>query len=402
MSSLPRIALSDYQYDLTEDRIARYPLADREQSKLLVWNSGNIQHSVFEQIADYLPVNSLLFFNNTKVIPARLLFEKETGASVEVFLLGPADPGTEMVHALQVKGAASWQCTIGNAKRWPDDLVLVREIGTLRLEARWGDRAMGLISFSWTPSETPFAEVIDLVGAVPLPPYLNRHAETIDRERYQTVYSKHEGAVAAPTAGLHFTPSILSRLGSQGMQTDYLTLHVSAGTFLPIKSENAEEHRMHEEEIVVHKGNIINLLQPDKQVIAVGTTALRTLESLYWYGVMLTVNPNASFNISQDLPYQGLIHQVTSRKALEKVLQKMDDLGVDSMTGHTSIYIVPGYKFRITQGLITNFHQPGSTLLLLISAFIGPAWRAVYESAKGSGYRFLSYGDSSLLLPVKY
>lgn len=401
-AAMPSIPLSEYQYDLPDERIAKYPLADRALSKLLVWKEGKIEHQSFKQLSDYLPINSILFFNNTKVIPARILFEKETGASIEVFLLSPAHHDTLLADALQEKGSSIWSCAIGNAKRWPESLVLNKVLGSTSLSATWHDRGKGLIQFTWTPAETPFAAIIQSAGAVPLPPYLHRDPEAIDRERYQTVYSRFDGAVAAPTAGLHFTPAILDDLTAKGIQTDFLTLHVSAGTFLPIKSQNAAEHRMHEEELIVRKHNIINLLQEDRRIIAVGTTAMRTLESLYWYGALLAADPHAPFVIDQDLPYQATLNQPTQKQALELVLKRMDDLGVDELAGHTSIYITPGYTFRITQGLITNFHQPGSTLLVLISAFVGPAWRTLYDAAMKHGYRFLSYGDSSLLLPVKY
>ncbi len=401
-AAMPPIPLSEYQYDLHDEMIAKYPLADRAQSKLLVWKDGKIEHQSFKQLADYLPINSTLFFNNTKVIPARILFEKETGASIEVFLLSPAQHDTLLADALQEKGSSIWCCAIGNAKRWPDNLVLNKALGSISLSAAWLDREKGLIQFTWTPAETPFAQIIQSAGAVPLPPYLHRDPEAIDLERYQTVYSRYEGAVAAPTAGLHFTPSIMDGLTAKGIQTDFLTLHVSAGTFLPIKSPDVADHQMHEEEIIIRKQNIINLLQHDRRVIAVGTTAMRTLESLYWYGALLSADAEAHFQIAQELPYQTAIDQPTPRRALELVLKRMDELGIEELAGHTSIYIVPGYRFRITQGLITNFHQPGSTLLVLISAFAGPSWRNMYEEAMANGYRFLSYGDSSLLLPVNY
>lgn len=401
-AAMPTIPLSEYQYDLPDDRIAKYPLADRALSKLLVWKAGKVQHSYFKQLSDYLTINSTLFFNNTKVIPARILFEKETGATIEVFLLSPANHDTLLADALQETGSSMWRCAIGNAKRWPESIVLNKALGSIGLSAAWRDREKGLVQFTWTPAETPFARIIESAGAVPLPPYLHREAEAIDRERYQTVYSRLEGAVAAPTAGLHFTPAIMDELTAKGIQTDFLTLHVSAGTFLPIKTQNAAEHRMHEEEVVIHKQNIINLLQGDRQVIAVGTTAMRTLESLYWFGALLSANPEAPFMIDQELPYRTDLDQPTSRQALELVLKRMDELDVDELAGHTSIYIIPGYRFRITQGLVTNFHQPGSTLLVLISAFAGPGWRALYDEAMNNGYRFLSYGDSSLLLPVNY
>ncbi len=395
------IPLSDYSYELPENRIAKYPVAGRDQSKLLVWKEGKISHTNFTQLTDYLPVNATLFFNDTKVIPARILFEKNTGAGIEVFLLAPADPVTPLAQELETKGTSTWKCAIGNSKRWAEQTQLDKTIGKVKLNAAWKDKQLGLVTLTWTPQEIPLADILHEAGAIPLPPYLKRDAELLDSESYQTVYSKSEGAVAAPTAGLHFTPRTFEQLGVCGIKTDFLTLHVSAGTFLPIKHENAAEHRMHKEEIIIRKDNIINLLELDRQVIAVGTTALRTLESLYWFGALLSKNPDAPFSIEQDLPYRWAGSGPTDRVALELVLSRMQRDRVDVLTGHTSIYIMPGYKFRIVHGLITNFHQPGSTLLVLISALVGDAWKSIYREALNEDYRFLSYGDSSLLLPVK-
>jgi len=396
------ISLTDYQYDLPESRIARYPLANRDQSKLLVWRDGQIVHSQFYQLADFLPLNSILFFNNTKVIPARLLFEKPTGGGIEIFLLSPTDSAVLLADALNAKRTATWTCTIGNARRWPDHLVLTKPAGEGQLNAQWESRKENTVRFTWTPEETPFATIVEKAGAVPLPPYLKREAESADRARYQTIYSRYSGAVAAPTAGLHFTPGLLKELSEKGVAVDFLTLHVSAGTFLPIKEENATRHKMHEEEVIIYKQNIINLLEPGRQVIAVGTTAMRTLESLYWFGNKLLANPVAPFRISQDEPYTSDGANASPTQALEAILQRMNQEDVHQLVGHTSIFIRPGYRFRVTDGLITNYHQPGSTLLLLVSAFVGDQWRLIYREAMDSDYRFLSYGDSSLLLPLKH
>lgn len=398
MPSMPTLHLADYQYTLPDDRIARYPLTDRDRSKLLVWEKGKIAHAEFRQLFDFLPFNSTLFFNNTKVIPARILFEKPTGGLIEVFLLSPADPEVHIAEALNATETARWNCAIGNARRWPQSTAMTKQTAAGQLIAQWDDRTSQIVTFRWSPSELPFATIVESAGAVPLPPYLKREAEDLDRERYQTVYSKQEGAVAAPTAGLHFTPALMTQLADRGIQTDFLTLHVSAGTFLPIKVDNAAEHRMHEEEIIVYKHNIINLLQSERKVIAVGTTAMRTLESLYWYGVLLTRDPASIFRVNQDLPYE-LKGNVSTREALEAILAKMENEKVDLIAGHTSIFIRPEYQLRVVQGLITNFHQPGSSLLLLVSAFVGDHWKSIYKSALEGGYRFLSYGDSSLLLP---
>lgn len=398
----PLISLSDYQYDLPECSIARYPLADRDQSKLLVWNGQQSVHAKFSQLADFLPNTSTLFFNNTKVIPARLLFEKPTGGAIEIFLLNPADPTALIAEALNAKSTTTWTCAVGNARRWPDSLILTKRTSGGQLSAQWENRRENEVRFTWMPEEIPFATIIEQAGAIPLPPYLKREAEASDRERYQTVYSQFSGAVAAPTAGLHFTPAVMKSLIEKGIIIDFLTLHVSAGTFLPIKAENAIEHKMHEEEIIVHKQNIIRLLEPGRTVIAVGTTAMRTLESLYWYGVKLLADPVAEFRISQDQPYQSANENPTAQRALEAILRKMDHEQQDQLTGHTSIFIRPGYEFRVTQGLITNYHQPGSSLLLLVSAFVGDHWRLIYREALDHGYRFLSYGDCSLLLPIRH
>jgi S-adenosylmethionine:tRNA ribosyltransferase-isomerase len=400
MSSAPTVHLADYQYPLPEDLIAKYPLADRDQSKLLAWKGGEVFHKKFFQIPDLLPVNSTLFFNDTKVIPARLLFEKDTGGTIEVFLLNPADAETLIQESLQSKSPATWKCAVGNAKRWPSELMLRKSLTAMELHARWMDRTQGLVEFSWTPAELPFARIVEEAGAVPLPPYLNRAAEASDRDRYQTVYSKAQGAVAAPTAGLHFTPSVMEELTRRGIRSEFLTLHVSAGTFLPVKATNAAEHKMHEEELIITKANIVSLLDANRRTIAVGTTALRTLESAYWYGALLARNFSATFVIDQELPYLEPC-SLTKSEALGNVLRRMETLGTEQLAGHTSLYILPGYRFRVVDGLVTNFHQPGSTLLMLISAFVGPKWKEIYEEAMTNGYRFLSYGDSSLLIPGK-
>lgn len=398
---LPVIELKNYGYDLPESKIARYPLPARDQSKLLVYNEGNISHNLFTQIADILPVNSLLFFNNTKVIPARLLFRKESGAQIEVFLLSPSPPNSLLIEAMSAMDQVTWKCAVGNMKKWEAGTSLRMQTGTIELTARWHDRVACLVEFSWTPRGLTFADVVQAAGAVPLPPYIKRDAETSDRERYQTVYSHLDGAVAAPTAGLHFTNEVLELLQKRGVQSEFLTLHVSAGTFLPIKQENVIAHVMHEEQIVVHKQNIISLLRSKGMVVAVGTTALRTLESLYWYGALLTQNADIPFSVKQYAPYDFNGKPPSVAIALQKVLDVMGSRGVNQLTGHTSLFILPGYHFQIVEGLITNFHQPNSTLLLLISAFIGPDWKRVYQEALDGNYRFLSYGDSSLLIPSR-
>lgn len=391
--------INDYTYTLPPERIATYPLEKRDQSKLLVYDKGTIRHETFPAIAALLPDNTLLFFNNTKVIPARLHFHKDTGAVIEVFLLHPVLPSTLVMEAMQAHRSCTWKCTIGNVKRWKDDQSLTNTFQGVALEATLRNRDEGLVEFHWTTDHS-FAEVVSLAGETPLPPYLHRKPEQSDRERYQTIYSQHDGAVAAPTAGLHFTPEVFDALKQRNIPHDFVTLHVSAGTFQPVKVENAAEHRMHNEQVVIHRQNIANLLT-EKYIVPVGTTSMRTLESLYWFGVKLIGNPEALFSISQHDPYTQVGALPSRSEALHAVARHMDHHDLDVLTGETSIYIMPGYTFRVCDALITNFHQPGSTLILLVAAFLGEDWRTVYDEALRGGYRFLSYGDSSFLIPRK-
>ncbi|HYC86980.1 MAG TPA: S-adenosylmethionine:tRNA ribosyltransferase-isomerase [Chryseosolibacter sp.] len=394
---MEHLNVRDFYYDLPQEKIALYPLKERDQSKLLVYDRGQIQHAVFHQLADYLPKESYLVFNNTRVIPARIRFAKSTGAVIEIFLLHPVHPTTLVADAMQATRRCDWQCTIGNIKRWPVNWKLGQEKNGVRLTAALADRDRGIVSFTWTGDRT-FAEVISSLGETPLPPYIKRQAESADRHTYQTIYSRLEGAVAAPTAGLHFTDQVFRSLASRGIDHDFVTLHVSAGTFQPIKAENANAHVMHEEQIVVTRANIANLIAHIESVIPVGTTSLRTLETLYWYGARL-MNGNSEFRIGQDEPFRQ-IHTPPVRDSLTAIAKYMDEKEQETLVGETSIYIRPGYKFRICRGLITNFHQPASTLILLVAALLGPEWRKVYDEALRENYRFLSYGDSSLLLPV--
>ena len=391
------ILIKDYSYELPQERIALYPLPERDQSKLLVYKDGAIEHSKFTKLSSFLPAKSTLFFNNTRVIPARLYFQKETGATIELFLLSPVWPGTLIQQAMESKQSNRWVCTIGNLKRWPDGTKLTKGIHNLTISARLIDREAGIVEFHWTPAELSFAEIISQTGLTPLPPYLKRQAEESDRLRYQTVYSNLEGAVAAPTAGLHFTDRILEELKSKEHKIEFLTLHVSAGTFQPVKVENAFEHPMHCEQVIVTSQNIMELVSANP-TIAVGTTSLRTLESLYWYGVKLINDPSLAFEITQFDPYQ-LPSRISKLKALEAIQKKMEIENLESITGETSIMIMPGYDFKVADALITNFHQPGSTLMLLVAAFVGSDWKDIYNEALKNDYRFLSYGDSSLLFP---
>lgn len=392
------ININDYTYTLPQEKIALFPLSSRDRSKLLFYNKGQITHEVFSSLPQHLPQDSLLFFNDTKVIPARLHFKKDTGAEIEIFLLSPVLPSSLLVEVMQVTNVCSWKCTIGNMKRWTDGTILKKKINGIDLEARLTDREGSVIEFKWTTGVS-FAELIQRSGEVPLPPYLKRKPEASDLHRYQTVYAHYEGAVAAPTAGLHFTPAVLDDLKSKNIETDFLTLHVSAGTFQPVKVDNAVEHTMHQEQVLVSKANIENLLRPGKFIIPVGTTAMRTLESLYWFGAKLILNPEQEFHISQNDPYDYPNEAPATHTAIERVQQYMNDRNIDILRGETSIYIMPGYSFKVCRGLITNFHQPGSTLILLVAAFVGEDWKKIYNEALNRNYRFLSYGDSSLLLP---
>jgi len=390
------IQLSDYTYSLPDERIAYHPKAARDQSKLLYYRSGKIAHHVFQEIPELLPPNSLLYFNDTRVIPARLLFQKESGANIEIFLLEPVQPYTLYQLAITAKSPCQWKCSIGNLKRWKDDKELKNE---LQLSAKLIDRQNGIVEFSWNNDQLTFSEILQLTGKVPLPPYINREVKSEDKERYQTVYSKEQGAVAAPTAGLHFTDEVLHKISAKGIQKEFLTLHVSAGTFQPVKAANVLEHEMHHEQIIIKRSNMEALLQADKKIIAVGTTAMRTLESIYWWAVKLKTNPNESFNIEKLFPYENGLPDISRTEAAQLILDYLDNNKLESITGETSIFIFPGYTFRVCDALITNFHQPGSTLILLVAAFVGEDWRNIYNEALINNYRFLSYGDSSFLIP---
>lgn len=389
--------INDYKYELPAERIALHPLQNRDASKLLVWKNGSITHSQFRKVADFLPPDSFLFFNDTKVIPARLHFKKETGAGIEIFLLNPLRPSPVMSEVMQTTAQCTWICTIGNLKRWNTGTTLYKTLGNTQLSATLENREEGIVTFRWTEKKS-FAEIISLSGETPLPPYIRRNVAEEDRLRYQTVYAHHDGAVAAPTAGLHFTEEVLGEIKEKGIGRDFVTLHVSAGTFQPIKTDDANKHTMHAEQIVVTKQNLENLLTPGKRFIAVGTTSLRTLESLYWFGAKLLTGNDKQFIVRQDDPYLSDNHPSASQ-ALSAIRKHMEETGVETLTGETSVFIKPGYKFRICSGLITNFHQPASTLILLVAAFTGDQhWKKIYDEAMKENYRFLSYGDSSLLL----
>lgn len=392
-------SLDNYLYELPEHRIAKHPLANRDDSKLLLYKKGEISHQTFKEVADLVPDHTLLFLNNTKVIAARLFFQKSTGAQIEVFLTEPILPHTEFQKALKAKNKCTWKCMIGNLKKWKDENVLSLKLNKeLAIEARLTDREQNLVEFSWA-GDQEFLSIVEAAGHVPLPPYLNREEEKEDKDRYQTVFSELEGAVAAPTAGLHFTDEILNQLKSKGVKQDRVTLHVSAGTFRPIKDTDFKNHDMHNERIIVNRKNIENILATTGPIIPVGTTALRTLESLYWYGVKLSIDSSQKFFVEKNDPYENHLQNVNLKESMNAILRKMDELKTDELKGETEIFIYPGYEFKVANGLFTNFHMPASTLVLLVAAFVGDDWKKIYDQALENDYRFLSYGDTSLLLP---
>ena len=399
------IRISEYNYPLPEERIAKFPLPVRDQSKLLVYRQGAVTEDVFTSLRKYLAKNSLMIFNNTKVIQARLHFRKETGALIEVFCLEPVQPNDYALNFQQTEHAA-WLCMIGNLKKWKEGplhreltvkghpLTLTATRGECRGTSHWVD-------FSWNNSEVTFADILEVFGELPIPPYLNRETQESDKETYQTVYSKIKGSVAAPTAGLHFTPRVLDTLRKKGVDLEELTLHVGAGTFKPVKSEEIEGHEMHTEYISVSRSTLRKLIGHNACAIAVGTTSVRTLESLYHIGVTRAANPQATeeeLHVRQWQPYEKY-DEIPPVVALQKILDYLDYNGMETLHTSTQIIIAPGYDYKIVKAMITNFHQPQSTLLLLVSAFVKGNWRTIYDYALSHDFRFLSYGDSSLLIP---
>lgn len=431
--------IEDFNYELPNEKIAKYPLEQRDQSKLLIWGAGQemgdseqiqtdftpIRENIYANIADELPSGSLLVFNNTKVVEARLLFQKTTGGLIELFCLEPADHYGDITSAMLQKGSVQWKCLVGGAKKWKDGaLELIIEEGpdqstnkpALKVFANKLEALPDcfLIQFSWEPAELSFAEVLHIAGDIPLPPYLNRATEEADKERYQTIYAKHDGSVAAPTAGLHFTEQVFERLNEKNIPKAYITLHVGAGTFKPVKAEQMKDHEMHAEFIDVSFEAIEQLIEHiEKGIIAVGTTSLRTLESLYWIGVKTIKNPaigTSDLQVMQWEPYatdgdgnenknsqKNIPKEFTAKEALQSLLAWMQRNKAERIITKTQIIIAPGYDFKIIRALVTNFHQPQSTLLLLISAIVGDNWKKIYEFALANEYRFLSYGDGSIL-----
>lgn len=402
------IRISEFNYPLPDERIAKFPLPVRDQSKLLLYRHGEVTEDIFTSLPDYLPANSLMIFNNTKVIQARLHFHKETGALIEVFCLEPIQPNDYALNFQQTEHAA-WLCMIGNLKKWKEGalkreitvkgkpLTLTAERGACHGTSHWVD-------FRWNNPEITFADILEVFGELPIPPYLNRETQESDKETYQTVYSKIKGSVAAPTAGLHFTPRVLDALREKGVALEELTLHVGAGTFKPVKSEEIEGHEMHTEYISVNRSTLEKLVAHEGKAIAVGTTSVRTLESLYHIGVTLLHNPNATeedLHVKQWQPYETALETaaIPAVDALQAIIAYLDRHHMETLHSSTQIIIAPGYEYRIVKAMVTNFHQPQSTLLLLVSAFLHGDWRKIYDYALAHDFRFLSYGDSSLLIP---
>ena len=443
------IKISDFSYELPDERIAKFPVEQRDQSKLLVYEHGHISETRFSHLPEYLPKNALMVFNNTRVIQARLHFRKETGALIEIFLLEPAEPA-DYEQVFQTSEACSWLCLVGNQKKWKEGtlsrtLEIKGEKVELRATRKGSVGTSQLIEFQWLVENKTFplqgeskrafsfAEILDAIGELPIPPYLNRNTEESDKSTYQTVYSRIKGSVAAPTAGLHFTEDVLKTIENQGITREDVTLHVGAGTFRPVKSETIEGHEMHSEHISVRRQTIENLIRHGGRAIAVGTTSVRTLESLYYIGRKILHNPDIAeeaLAVAQWEPYENrdsrfeirdsrfeeretrneerrrgneerdtVNCQLSTLNSLRAILDWLDRHQLDTLTSATQIIIVPGYEYKIVSHLVTNFHQPQSTLLLLVSAFVGGDWRRIYQYALDHDFRFLSYGDSSLLIP---
>ena len=399
------IKISEFNYPLPDERIAKFPLANRDESKLLVYRQGEVSEDRFTSLPDYLEPGEMMVFNNTKVIQARLHFRKETGALIEVFCLEPIAPNDYVLSFQQTK-KCSWLCMVGNLKKWKEG-TLKREVEvkgkTITLSATRGEcrGTSHWIDFEWDDDSLTFADVLEAVGELPIPPYLNRETQESDKQTYQTVYSKIKGSVAAPTAGLHFTERVLKALDEKGIDREELTLHVGAGTFKPVKSEEIEGHEMHTEYISVNKGTIEKLIAHGGKTIAVGTTSVRTLESLYYIGILIHLNPEANqeeLHVKQWMPYEP--HPaLTPVESLQNILDYLTRNNMEALHTSTQIIIAPGYEYKIVKKIVTNFHQPQSTLLLLVSAFVKGDWKKIYDYALSHDFRFLSYGDSSLLIP---
>ncbi len=401
MEYIPKIDISDYYYELPEERIAQFPAEERDASRLLIYNKGSIREDIFRNIAEYIPSGSLMVFNDTRVIRARMLFRKETGSAIEIFCLEPLSPA-DYERSFGSEGPVEWKCLVGNLKKW--------KTGSLETSFISGGQRVGLkaekictegdawrIRFSWD-NGLSFSEVTEAAGHIPLPPYMKRDEIAEDNIRYQTVYSSVNGSVAAPTAGLHFTDEVLASINNKGIASAKLTLHIGAGTFKPVRKEGIENHEMHREHFFVTRELLEKLICYEGRIIAVGTTSVRTLESLYWLGASIRYKPGSyrDLRLGQWDPYVNN-GEISLKDSVSALLDRMNDEGSRFLHGSTTLMIVPGYRFRVINGMITNFHQPGSTLLLLVAAYAGKGWKEIYKYALGSGFRFLSYGDSSFL-----
>ncbi len=399
------IRIEEFDYPLPDERIAKFPLAKRDESKLLLYKDGVIGETQFKHITDHLPTGSLMVFNNTRVIQARLLFQKQTGARIEVFCLEPVAPH-DYALIFQQTERCSWNCLVGNLKKWKEGplmrtVVMGEDEVTLQAVKKESHGDSHIIEFSWNNPRYSFADLLEAAGILPIPPYLHRETEKSDLQTYQTVYSKIKGSVAAPTAGLHFTPEVLADIDANGIGREEVTLHVGAGTFKPVKSDTLQGHEMHTEFISVRRSSIERIQQNLGKIIAVGTTSVRTLESLYYIGVTLSKMPNATSEelvVKQWMPYDEANNTLSTYDALQQILDYLDRQQADRLVTATQIIIAPGYTFKVVCGVVTNFHQPKSTLILLISAFVKGNWKPIYRYALEHDFRFLSYGDSSLLL----
>lgn len=396
-----QLSIKDFHYDLPNDKIAVYPLPERDQSKVLIYNNHQISEDIYANIAGYVPSQSLLFFNNTRVIPARLFFRTGTGQLIELFCLEPAETKTDLSQALLTTHRVLWKCMIGRASKWKEKDIFLNT-PEIKLKATIVQKLHDsfIIELSWEPAHKTFLEILEIAGAIPIPPYLKRDTEELDLVRYQTIYAQKEGSVAAPTAGLHFTDRILKQLQTNAVSTHHITLHVGAGTFKPVKSERMQDHEMHAECLEVNYETIRTLKDNlNKNIAAVGTTATRTLESLYWLGLNAKLFPETlpdQFFVNQWMPYENK-QEISAEESLDYLLAYMDAHQLRQLFSKTSLLIAPGYKFRIVKSLFTNFHQPESTLILLVAAFVGEDWRRIYNYALNNNFRFLSYGDGSLL-----
>jgi S-adenosylmethionine:tRNA ribosyltransferase-isomerase len=419
MQDAKNIKSIDYTYTLPQDKIALYPLHKRDESKLLIYKNGNTSSDIFKNISDHIPRNSILILNNTKVVNARLYFHKPTGARIEIFCLEPATGLSSLESAFAAQGESTWKCLIGKAGKWKSGTLeknFYCENIPYKLEARvtGKEKHYFLITFSWQPADLPFSEILKACGVTPLPPYIKREAEDSDVQTYQTLYAEQDGSVAAPTSGFHFTDDVLNALKSKNVDLRYLTLHIGAGTFKPVTTETLREHYMHSEKIIFSKEFITALYfnlkdigsENYKTLISGGTTSTRAIESLYWFAVQVLSDFNEEylthgFSLTQWFPYEFQLKNMNAHEPLEFILEKMEKLGLEEIKGETSLIIVPGYDYKITDALITNFHLPGSTLLLLVAALVGDDWKKIYDYALANNFRFLSYGDSSLLFKNK-